>query len=75
MDSDNHANVLSIAGPKHHQKVFYLRDFDLSDQAREVPDPYGQSDDAFESVLGMVERSIDGLLIALGVVDPSDTSR
>ena len=75
MDSDNHANVLSIADPKHHRKVFYLRDFDLSDQAREVPDPYGRSDDAFESVLGMVERSIDGLLIALGVADPSDTSR
>lgn len=75
MDSDNYANVLAIAEPEHHEKIFYLRDFDLSDSFKEVPDPYGQSDEAFESVLGMVERSIDGLLIALGVVDPSDTSR
>ena len=75
MDSDNHANVLAIADPKYHSKVFYLRDFDISDDHREVPDPYGLDDDAFEQVLGMVERSIDGLLTALGVVDPSDTSR
>lgn len=75
MDSDNYANVLAIAKSEHHEKIFYLRDFDLSDGFREVPDPYGRSDEAFESVLGMVERSIDGLLIALGVVDPSGTSR
>lgn len=75
MDSDNHANVLAIADPAHHSKIFYLRDFDISDDHREVPDPYGLADDAFEQVLGMVERSIDGLLTALGVVDPSGTSR
>ena len=75
MDSENYSNVLAISDPDHHAKVFYLRDFDLSDDLREVPDPYGRSDDAFESVLGMVERSIDGLLTALGVADPSDTSR
>ena len=75
MDSENHSQVLAISDPDHHAKVFYLRDFDLSDDSREVPDPYGKGDDAFESVLGMVERSIDGLLIALGVASPSDTSR
>ena len=75
MDSNNHANVLAIADPAHHSKIFYLRDFDISDDHREVPDPYGLSDDAFEQVLGMVERSIDGLLTALGVADPSGTSR
>ena len=75
MDSENYSNVLAISDPDHHSKVFYLRDFDSSDDLREVPDPYGRSDDAFESVLGMVERSVDGLLTALGVADPSDTSR
>lgn len=75
MDSENYSNVLAISDPDHHSKVFYLRDFDPSDDLREVPDPYGRCDDAFESVLGMVERSVDGLLTALGVADPSDTSR
>lgn len=75
MDSSNMANVLAMAEPSHHSKIHYLRDFDISDDDREVPDPYGLGDDAFEAVLGMVERSIDGLLTALGVAGPSDTSR
>lgn len=75
MDSENLSNVLAISKPDHHAKVFYLRNFDLSDDFREVPDPYGKDDEAFESVLGMVERSIDGLLTALGVANPSGTSR
>ena len=79
MDSDNHANVISLADPKDQMKIHYLRDFEVnSDQivtGREVPDPYGRGDEAFEAVLEMVERSIDGLLNALGVASPSDTSR
>jgi protein-tyrosine phosphatase len=79
MDSDNHANVIAVADPKDHIKIHHLREFELNsdpiESGREVPDPYGRGDDAFEAVLGMVERSIDGLLIALGVASPSDTSR
>lgn len=75
MDSSNHANVLALADSTHHSKVFYLRAFDLHDDELEVPDPYGHGDHAFERVLEMVERSIDGLLIALDVASPSDTSR
>lgn len=73
MDSDNLAKVLAMSDPIQHAKVFYLRDFDVSDDEREIPDPYGREDQAFESVLTMVERSIDGLLIALGVAEPSGT--
>lgn len=79
MDSENHANVIALAEPKDQRKVHYLRDFDMNSDSnrngREVPDPYGLGDEAFEAVLEMVERSIDGLLIALGVASPSDTSR
>jgi protein-tyrosine phosphatase len=83
MDSSNHSDVLAIADPKNHSKIFYLREFDfvqndLQNDLKnelEVPDPYGLGDDAFERVLEMVERSVDGLLNALGVAAPSDTSR
>jgi len=50
-----------------------LRAFDVAASHDEVPDPYGMADGAFEEVLEMVERAVDGLLNALGVVDPSDT--
>lgn len=75
MDSSNHSDLLALAEPSAHSKIFYLRQFDLGSDELEVPDPYGMGDDAFERVLEMVERSVDGLLTALGVADPSDTSR
>ncbi len=75
MDSSNHANVMRIAESKHHAKIFYLREFDSLKENLEVPDPYGLGDEAFESVLTMVERSVDGLLTALSVANPSGTSR
>jgi len=31
----------------------------------EVPDPYNQSDEAYEATLAMVERAVDGLLAEL----------
>ena len=31
----------------------------------EVPDPYNQSDEAYETTLAMVERAVDGLLAEL----------
>ena len=73
MDSSNYHNVLSLAGSdKDREKVYYLRNFD-SDLKNidprsaeyfklEVPDPYNQSDAAYEETLAMVERAVDGLL-------------
>jgi protein-tyrosine phosphatase len=56
-------------------KVFYLRSFDPDLQGidpnsadyfkLEVPDPYNQSDEAYEATLAMVERAVDGLLAEL----------
>jgi len=73
MDSGNYHNVVSLAeSDEHREKVFYLRNFDPQlkeiDPASadyfklEVPDPYNQSDEAYEETLSMVERAVDGLL-------------
>ena len=73
MDSSNYHNVISLAETEEHRnKVFYLRNFDPQlngiDPASadyfklEVPDPYNQSDEAYEATLAMVERAVDGLL-------------
>jgi protein-tyrosine phosphatase len=76
MDSSNYHNVISLAETEEHRsKVFYLRSFDptlkgidpsSSDYFKlEVPDPYNQSDQAYEATLAMVERAVDGLLTEL----------
>jgi protein-tyrosine phosphatase len=76
MDSSNYHNVISLAETEEHRsKVFYLRSFDPAlkgiDPASaeyfklEVPDPYNQSDEAYEVTLAMVERAVDGLLAEL----------
>jgi len=76
MDSSNYHNVISLAeNDEQRSKVFYLRNFDpdltnidpsSADYFKlEVPDPYNQSDEAYEATLAMVERAVDGLLQAL----------
>ena len=76
MDSSNYHNVISLAeSDEHRSKVFYLRSFDpvlkdidpsSSDYFKlEVPDPYNQSDEAYEATLAMVERAVEGLLAEL----------
>ena len=73
MDSSNYHNVISLAeNQEHRDKVFYLRSFDPELQSidpssadyfkLEVPDPYNQSDAAYEATLDMVESAVDGLL-------------
>jgi protein-tyrosine phosphatase len=76
MDSSNYHNVVSLAeSEEHRSKVYYLRSFDpelkeidpnSGDYFKlEVPDPYNQSDEAYEATLAMVERAVDGLLAEL----------
>ena len=76
MDSSNYHNVISLAeSEEHRSKVFYLRNFDpilknIDPSSEdffklEVPDPYNQSDEAYETTLAMVEHAVDGLLQAL----------
>ena len=62
MDSSNYHNVLSLAeSEEHRSKVFYSADY----FKLEVPDPYNQSDEAYETTLAMVERAVNGLLLEL----------
>jgi protein-tyrosine-phosphatase len=73
MDAANRTGVLRLARTAvDTDKVHYLRSFD-PDLAHidpsgperhllEVPDPWQQPRRAFEQVLAMVERSVDGLL-------------
>jgi len=76
MDSSIYHNVISLAeSDEQRSKVFYLRNFDRdlrdidpssADYFKlEVPDPYNQSDEAYEKTLVMVERAVDGLLLQL----------
>ncbi len=78
MDSSNYHNVVSLAeSEEHRSKVFYLRSFDPALKGidpnsvdyfkLEVPDPYNQSDEAYETTLAMVERAVDGLLAELSL--------
>jgi len=64
MDRSNLRNVLALTEDSElHSKVHFLRDFDYTIAGeREVPDPYSLPDSAFEEVLAMVERAVDGLL-------------
>ena len=76
MDSSNYHNVISLAeSEEQRSKVFYLRNFDPALKSidpssadyfkLEVPDPYNQSDEAYEETLAMVECAVDGLLLEL----------
>ena len=76
MDSSNYHNVISLAESEDQRsKVFYLRSFDpelkgidpssADFHKLEVPDPYNQSDEAYETTLAMIERAVNGLLAEL----------
>jgi protein-tyrosine phosphatase len=73
MDLTNRAMVLAAAKTdSDRQKVFLLRQFDpslseidpLSTEAHilQVPDPWGEEIDSYQSVLTMIESAVDGLL-------------
>ncbi|MEN9687179.1 MAG: hypothetical protein RL381_191 [Actinomycetota bacterium] len=73
MDLTNRANILNGArNDLDRDKVFMLRSFDpalshidvLSPDAEklQVPDPWGETIEAYKEVLTMIERATDGLL-------------
>ena len=73
MDLSNRAMVLTAArNDSDREKVFLLRQFDpglshidpLSREATDlqVPDPWGEEIEAYQEVLLMIERAVDGLL-------------
>ena len=68
MDATNQLNLLSMAkSDVQRGKVRMLREFDpMGGPNAAVPDPYYGGIDGFEEVYGIVERSCQGLLDALG---------
>lgn len=73
MDLTNRANILNAAiNEEDRAKVFMLRSFDpelagvdpISPEADQlqVPDPWGETIEAYQEVLEMIEQATDGLL-------------
>ena len=73
MDLSNRAMVLTAAkNETDRQKVFLLRQFDpllqgIDPTSREatllqVPDPWGEEIEAYQEVLQMIDRAVEGLL-------------
>ncbi len=76
MDQTNRAIIKGATDDATFKsKVFLLRQFDpaLADidpyapeaEKLVVPDPWGHEIDAFEDVLAMIERAVDGLIARL----------
>jgi protein-tyrosine phosphatase len=67
MDAGNLADVSALGDPA---RVRMFRDFDprAGDGDRDVPDPYYGGDDGFDSVLAIVERTVDALVAALAAL-------
>ena len=73
MDLSNRALILTAAKSEaDREKVFLLRQFDpeleridpisREGAALQVPDPWGEEIDAYQEVLEMIERAVNGLL-------------
>jgi protein-tyrosine phosphatase len=76
MDLTNRANILNGArNDQDRSKVFMLRAFDPSlthidptsreGESLQVPDPWGETIDAYREVLAMIETATDGLIARL----------
>ena len=76
MDLTNRANILNGArNASDREKVLMLRSFDpelahiepTSKDAEklQVPDPWGETIDAYQEVLAMIEKATDGLIATL----------
>ena len=76
MDLTNRANILNGArNASDREKVFMLRSFDptlaLIDptspdaEKLQVPDPWGETIEAYQEVLAMIEKATDGLIATL----------
>jgi protein-tyrosine phosphatase len=67
MDRHNRRNLLALARtPEQRAKIRLLREFDPQTRGEmDVPDPWYDGQDEFESVYTIIERSVRGLLEAL----------
>ncbi|MFB3090913.1 MAG: low molecular weight protein-tyrosine-phosphatase, partial [Gammaproteobacteria bacterium] len=65
MDNSNLKNMLAVCKKKNRHKLKLLLDYAEKTELTEVPDPYGEGMDGFETVYGLIEQGCGGLLRAL----------
>ena len=62
MDNSNLANLEAECEEHNRHKLKRLLDYAVDTQISEVPDPYGEGMDGFETVYGLIEQGCLGLL-------------
>ena len=65
MDKSNLANMLAECEEYNRHKLKLLLDYADYNEIMEVPDPYGEGMDGFETVYGLIEQGCLGLLTTL----------
>ena len=65
MDKSNLANMLAECNEDNRHKLKLLLDYAVNSGITEVPDPYGEGMDGFETVYGLIEQGCLGLLSTL----------
>lgn len=61
MDASNHRNIIHTSAAKP-EGLYLMRDFEPEDKGADVPDPYWSSEDGFEEVYQILDRSLDAFL-------------
>lgn len=62
MDAKNRGKLLRLCPPGKEDRVKLLLEFAPGITRRDIPDPYGGSEDGFETVLDLIETAALGLL-------------
>ena len=65
MDNSNLKNMLAVCEKQNRHKLKLLLDYAEKTDVTEIPDPYGEGMDGFETVYGLIEQGCRGLLRAL----------
>ena len=65
MDKSNLANMLAECQGYNRHKLKLLLDYADNNEITEVPDPYGDGLDGFETAYGLIEQGCLGLLSSL----------
>jgi protein-tyrosine phosphatase len=72
MDEENRAFLARLCQPSNGHKLKLMMEYGRRYRMPEVPDPYYQGPDGFETVLDMLEDATDGLLEAVAAADGSE---
>jgi protein-tyrosine phosphatase len=65
MDQSNYHNIFRLSSATAHQhKIKLMRDFDPHERG-DVPDPYYGTEEDFQEVFDILNRSIENLIVAI----------